>query len=104
MPIAGRPRRVDTRKRVPGDDDASDDDEYWTPLWKKSERERSDDPWRALRRASLRGPSKPPLHLHARALRFAHPESGQMLQIVADPPPHFTAALDAFRLDSRLVD
>ena len=25
MPIAGRPRRVDTRKRVPGDDDASDD-------------------------------------------------------------------------------
>ena len=81
--------------------------ESWTQVFhdiEKSERERSDDPWRALRRASLRGPSKPPLHLHARALRFAHPESGQMLRIVADPPPHFTAALDAFRLDSRLVD
>jgi len=75
--------------------------ESWTRVFQdieKSERERSDDPWRTLRRASLRGPSKPPLHLHARALRFTHPESGETLRIVADPPPHFNAALAAFRL------
>ena len=57
-----------------------------------------DDAWRALRRASLRGVSKIPLHLHARALTFVHPESGVTTRVVAEPPPHFAAALRAFDL------
>jgi hypothetical protein len=58
----------------------------------------SADVWRALRRASLRGVSKIPLHLHARALTFTHPESGVPTRVVAEPPPHFAAALRAFDL------
>lgn len=62
------------------------------------ESEKEPDFWRKLRRASLRGVSKIPLHLHARALQFVHPESGVSTRVVAEPPPHFAAALRAFDL------
>jgi len=40
-----------------------------------------------------------PLHLHARALRFAHPESGEIVSVVARAPKHFRDAFRAFALD-----
>ena len=68
----------------------------------ESEREadmaETDHIWRALRRKSLRGTSKIPLHLHARSIRFAHPEDGRDVRVVMDPPPHFAEALRAFGL------
>lgn len=57
------------------------------------------DIWRAMRRKSLRSGAKgSPLHLHSRSLGFNHPLTGRPLLFTADPPAHFTAALDAFKL------
>jgi hypothetical protein len=61
------------------------------------------DIWRAMRRKSLRSGAKGcPLHLHSRSLGFDHPLTGRPLLFTADPPAHFTAALDAFKLHSNL--
>lgn len=60
-----------------------------------------DDVWRALRRDSLRGASKLPLHLHAHSIKFSHPEGDRSVRVVAEPPSSFVQALDAFGLSPR---
>jgi 23S rRNA-/tRNA-specific pseudouridylate synthase len=51
---------------------------------------------RAMRRTSnARGI---PLHLHARSLRFSHPDTGEATTLVASPPEHFVAAMREFDL------
>ena len=39
-----------------------------------------------------------PLHLHARAVTFPHPRTGERVTVTAPPPPHIVAACRALRI------
>ena len=42
-----------------------------------------------------------PLHLHARAVTFPHPRTGERVTVTAPPPPHIVAACRALGIARR---